>query len=355
MSTELRPTEREFKALYQTQGARILDQPHTMDEIRDILLSAIDTISAGPEAAGPDSSILEHSSIRFIMNDSLVDEDFIENDLDAAVYQHLRYLPVFWHKHNFFEIACVLSGSCTNYIVNQEIPLQEGDICIIAPEAKHAIRAFSDQAVIFNILLRTQAFENNFFSLMPPEDILTAFFAHTLHHSEEMPYLLFHTAGDTELRNYIGFFNDEYHRNRRYKNNMLNSILSAFFITLMRNHEKDVIIPTISKSVMNENLIFILRYMQDNYNNITLQHLADFFNYSPRHIERIIKTATGNSFKDNILRLRMQHAKQLLQDSSLTVTEIAEDLGYYDDNTFRRYFREYCHTSPSEFRKSLNK
>ena len=36
--------------------------------------------------------------------------------LDVAIYQHLRYLPAYWHSHSFLEVAYVLEGSCTHYI-----------------------------------------------------------------------------------------------------------------------------------------------------------------------------------------------------------------------------------------------
>ena len=217
----------------------------------------------------------------------------------------------------------------------------------------HAVSAFSDDGIMLDILLRKTAFEKNFLALLPEDDILTSFFTHTLYDSGDMPYLIFKTDDDPDIQYFISALYHEFNRNRQFKKNMMNSILSAFFIVLMRNHEKDVIIPTVNESVMNENLIFMLRYMQENYEWISLQHLADFFNYSPRHVQRIITTATGCSFSENILKLKMKHAAELLR-SALTISEIAEKLGYYDASSFRQAFKSYYLMTPNDYRSHIS-
>ncbi|HUM82610.1 MAG TPA: AraC family transcriptional regulator [Lachnospiraceae bacterium] len=337
ISIKLRPVETSFKELYIKYPDRKLSFPHETREISDII-SAADT---------------PKDIFTRLFSTSLTDSDFIQTDVDIAIFQHIRYLPANWHKHNFFEIACVISGSVTNYIVNQEIPLTAGDICIVAPNMVHAVSAFSDDGIMLDILLRKTAFEKNFLALLPEDDILTSFFTHTLYDSGDMPYLIFKTDDDPDIQYFISALYHEFNRNRQFKKNMMNSILSAFFIVLMRNHEKDVIIPTVNESVMNENLIFMLRYMQENYEWISLQHLADFFNYSPRHVQRIITTATGCSFSENILKLKMKHAAELLR-SALTISEIAEKLGYYDASSFRQAFKSYYLMTPNDYRSHIS-
>ena len=71
---------------------------------------------------------------------------------------------------------------------------------------------------------------------------------------------------------------------------------------------------------MNENLIFMLRYMQENYEWISLQHLADFLIIVRGMFQRIITTVNGCSFSENILKLKMKICRELLR-SALTISE----------------------------------
>lgn len=91
--------------------------------------------------------------------------------------------------------------------------------------------------------------------------------------------------------------------------------------------------------------------MQENYKTITLGHLADFFNYSERHIQRIIKSTTKLSFTENIQKIKMNYAAELLVQENIPVTEIALQQGYSDASNFRHVFKKYYGITPIEYRK----
>jgi len=324
-----------FKQLYMEHSKRALHEPHSAEDLNDILLIAS-----------------EYSSDVFpkMAIDSLLEDTFILGELDVDMYKHIRYLPAMFHQHNFFEIACVLKGNCRNYVLNQTIDMLEGDICIIAPNTRHAISVFSDDSLVLNILVRTSTFEKTFLNLLSEKDILSDFFIRTLYQSKEMPYLIFRTGHDSEITNSIESLFNEIKHNRRYKKRMVNSILNLFFIILLRNHDKDVMIPTLDKSCTDENFLFMLHYMQENYKTITLKHLSEFFNYSERHVQRIIKATTGMNFSEHIQKLKMNHAVELLEKGDVSVSDIAEQLGYSDVSNFRQIFKKFYGMTPMEFR-----
>ena len=93
--------------------------------------------------------------------------------------------------------------------------------------------------------------------------------------------------------------------------------------------------------------------MQENYTSITLKDLADFFNYSERQIQRIIKNCTGMSFSQNIQKLKMRRAARLLTNPDLSVSAIAEELGYMDSGNFRHIFKKYYGMTPAEYREKM--
>ncbi len=100
---------------------------------------------------------------------------------------------------------------------------------------------------------------------------------------------------------------------------------------------------------MNQETIFILEYMQSNISTITLAHLAQFFHYSERQMQRLIQSATGMSFGENVRRLRMHRAQELLLNPGLRISDIAAHLGYTDVSSFRQAFRRAFGMTPQEY------
>lgn len=285
-----------------------------------------------------------------LLDTRLEEPTFFRNNFDTELYRHLRYLPAVLHSHSFLEIVCLIDGTCTNYVQQQKLHMRKGDICIIAPDTEHAISAFSDDCVIINIILRVSTFEKAFFGVLSENDILSDFFMHTLYHSKTHPYLYFRTGNDQELFDYILYGYSEFLGNRQYKERFLNNIIGAFFIILLRNHGSDVIVPDIDTKGCDENVIFLLKYIQENYSTVTLCSLSEFFNYSERQIQRIIKRSTGISLRENIQKLKMKHAAQLLMNPDKPIAEIAEEVGYNDVGNFRHIFKKYYGTTPVEYR-----
>ncbi len=283
-------------------------------------------------------------------DDALKEEAFFEESQDIVALKHYRYMPPTLHSHTFFELAYIVSGTLYNYIGDQCITLEAGDLLILAPGTTHAVYANRDDSIMINILIRSSTFEQHFMNVIPRHELLYDFFLKTLYRPSATPYLLFHTGDDKSLSSLILNMHREYNYNRRYKETALQALASLMLVTLLRNHETDVIIPGMNPSVMNEKTLLIIQYMQKHYTTVTLQELASFFNYSDRQIQRIITTATGKSFSDNIKQMRMLKSRELIRSTTLSVSEIADYLGYYDASNFRQTFKKYFGLTPGEYR-----
>lgn len=335
IDTTLRDSENELKKFWLDHPDRRLELPHDAAYCKDIFALISQTYS---------------NCSAEVFSDHLKEDIFFHTDMDCEIYQHLRYLPCCWHSHTFLEVVCVLQGTCVNYIAEQKISMQAGDVCIIAPDTNHAISAFSDECILFNIILRTSTFETAFFGTLSDNDMLAGLFMRMLYQSSEHPYLYFHTNGEKEIFQHVMTAYTEFCGNRQYKNRMLISILTTFFITLLREHGDNVVVPEFESEEKGQDLIYILKYMQEHFATVTLKELSEFFNYSERQIQRIIQTGTGSSFSKNIQRLKMNRAVHLLSDPDIPVTAISEELGYADTGNFRHIFKQYYHMTPLEFR-----
>lgn len=84
----------------------------------------------------------------------------------------------------------------------------------------------------------------------------------------------------------------------------------------------------------------------------TVENLAAEACLSVSRFLHLFKETTGKTVTDFITALRMEQAKEMLFATDMSVFEIANTLGFYDQNYFSRRFRKSVGVSPSEYRKS---
>jgi two-component system response regulator YesN len=88
-------------------------------------------------------------------------------------------------------------------------------------------------------------------------------------------------------------------------------------------------------------------------NELTLNDVAEKVYLTPNYVSMLIKKETGQNFSDIILRKRIEKAKELLFDKTLKTYEIAEKVGYADQNYFFKAFRKVVRMTPGEFRNKF--
>lgn len=93
------------------------------------------------------------------------------------------------------------------------------------------------------------------------------------------------------------------------------------------------------------------RYIQDRLQEkISLDEAAQAVNASTRHFCKVFKEATGYTFTDYLARVRVEKAKNLLQNPHLRVSEIAFETGFDSISQFNRSFKRITGLAPTQFR-----
>ena len=87
--------------------------------------------------------------------------------------------------------------------------------------------------------------------------------------------------------------------------------------------------------------------------NITLTGLAEKYAISVSYLSELLKEHLQLSFSEYISSKRIQKAKELLADESLSIEQIAEQTGYNDYFYFTKVFKKNTGISPSKYRKNL--
>ncbi|WP_022850829.1 GlxA family transcriptional regulator [Limisalsivibrio acetivorans] len=96
----------------------------------------------------------------------------------------------------------------------------------------------------------------------------------------------------------------------------------------------------------------IQNWLEKNFRNpISVDLLADKAAMTRRTFERRFKNATGYSPLRYIQRIRIEHAKQLLEKGGTTFDEITYTVGYEDSSTFGKIFKLATGLSPNSYKK----
>jgi transcriptional regulator GlxA family with amidase domain len=87
---------------------------------------------------------------------------------------------------------------------------------------------------------------------------------------------------------------------------------------------------------------------------LTLERIAEQANMSPRHLSRLFKRDSGKTAGEFITAARLDAARSLLTASSLTLAQIADEIGLGDSENMRRLFMQYFNTNPSLYRQHFS-
>jgi len=111
---------------------------------------------------------------------------------------------------------------------------------------------------------------------------------------------------------------------------------------------------TISHSLLQQFEEMLDRYFDDEqplYQGIpTVQHLADSLAISPGYLSDMLRALTGQNAQQHIHEKLIEKAKERLSTTSLSVSEIAYELGFEHPQSFSKLFKTKTKQSPLEFR-----
>lgn len=86
---------------------------------------------------------------------------------------------------------------------------------------------------------------------------------------------------------------------------------------------------------------------------VTLEELADVCGLSPNYFSRMFREQIGETYIDYLAEFRLEQAKQLLSNTTKTIKDIANEIGYLDDKYFRKLFKNRFGGTPSAYRKGI--
>ncbi len=92
---------------------------------------------------------------------------------------------------------------------------------------------------------------------------------------------------------------------------------------------------------------------QHSHEHMTVEDLAGVAGVSAGSLGELFKSSTGESIHRYLMRLRIERAREMIEGTTRSFTDIALRCGFEDSSYFARVFRQFMQVSPRAFRKSL--
>lgn len=119
----------------------------------------------------------------------------------------------------------------------------------------------------------------------------------------------------------------------------------------------------ITRKAINNNLLQKLEEILDNYFSNeqllmkgvpTVQYLSEQLHLSPSYLSDMLRSLIGQNAQQHLHSKLIEKAKERLVSTTLSVAEIAYELGFEHSQSFSRLFKSKTNLSPVEFRRSFN-
>jgi AraC-like DNA-binding protein len=119
----------------------------------------------------------------------------------------------------------------------------------------------------------------------------------------------------------------------------------------------------ITRKTLSNDLLQQLEEVLDNHFNNdrstnegipTVQYLAEQLHISPSYLSDMLRSLTGQNAQQHIHHKLIEKAKEKLSTTSLSVSEVAYELGFEHPQSFSKLFKTKTNLSPLEFRQSFN-
>ncbi|MEA4890643.1 MAG: AraC family transcriptional regulator [Clostridiaceae bacterium] len=139
-------------------------------------------------------------------------------------------------------------------------------------------------------------------------------------------------------------------------------LLKIYLIELLlklyrRGHEKSVNLapsPIIQQKsenmIYNRSMSFITEHLHE---KLLLEQISRSVHVSPSYLNRIYRNTSGMSVMEHVAHLKLEKTKELIRESKMTLTEIADALGFSSIHYFSRLFKRHYGISPSAYSKSI--
>jgi len=267
------------------------------------------------------------------------------------VRPHTRFVHFPKHRHNYVELVYMFSGK-TTHIVNgtDTIELNEGDLLFLNQNASHEILPAGQNDIAVNFIILPEFFDRSI-SMIEQENILRDFLLGALSGSTSLySYLMFSAQNIPPVLNLLENMIWTIFSDKKNTNTINQTTMGLVLMNLSAFADK--LISTAPEQYEQSQIFTILKYIETHYKAGTLAEISAQIKQPTYYVSHLLKKHLNKNFKELLQERKLQQAAYLLSQSSLSVEQIMNAIGYDNSSYFYNRFKGKYGLSPREYRNN---
>ena len=216
---------------------------------------------------------------------------------------------------------------------NSIYPLKKGDFILVNPNTSHTEKSAEDN---------------------PLEYIAVAVDNFNLNLIDTNHFMFNCISKNPNIIKYMDSMLAEQEGNKAYSDHICQKILEIILIEILRITKSAVDTePTVSSS---KECFKLKKYLDSNYaSKITIDDLAKLSNLNKYYLIHSFNKYFGSSPINYLCGIRIRAAKELLENSDYSISQISQSTGFSSQSYFTQCFIKNCGISPSNYRNQVRK
>ena len=249
--------------------------------------------------------------------------------------------------HEALEIKYFTEGTSTLIVGNDTITAKKGDIIVVNPYEFHAtIDDGQPKGRYHMLIVPLEYFSGELSDDLNLKEVLL----------EQRMSFMPHFKATPDMRRCVLRIIEEHAQKHSFHHMIIRSLMLELIGLLLRENVKRQaeVNAVLSKKDAYRSIEPVLRYIRDNYSQIiSLEDMAKLCNLSKHYFCHLFKQTLGKTAMEYLREYRMKVAYTMLERTDKSVSQIAGECGFLDDNYFSRCFRGYYGITPSKHREHM--
>ena len=263
--------------------------------------------------------------------------DFYTNFLSKHVKNH--HFTNYPHKHDFFLVILFTQGKGKHEVDFETFQIEKGVLFVLKPGQMHYWE-LSDDVDGYIFFHSKEFFDKGFISLSIKD-------FHFYNSFQGTPYFQLTEKQLNKVNFVMNELVTEYGNNDFYKWQKIHALILLVYIEISR--EKHTLGNSKNQTYLTKHRQFEDLIEENFRSDKFVKDYAFKLNITEKHLNRVAKSCVGKTSTQLISERTILEAKRMLIYSKLNVTQIGEQLGYFDNSYFVRFFKKNVGITPFAF------
>lgn len=252
------------------------------------------------------------------------------------------------NRHDHYEMVYIKKGTATFVIDGIDVNMVPNSVVIIKPQRSHKfiVRSESCEFIVLSFKLKGKnesvgghASLNDFIEYIE-DDATGAYIYLKLGKKNDIVYVMNRILRERMKYQVWGDF-------------LSCLLIMELFVLLSRTLKQEWEQSAKNRNLKLHELLNIAKeYMDNNYaKDLTLSQVAKYIYLSDSYFAHSFKDKFGVSPKSYILKIRIEKAKELLENTDLKIADVALSVGFSSQQRFNDIFRKYTQMTPLRYRQ----